>query len=206
MKWVFNLNKNFKNTSIIFVDTRIKIEKQILVENPKAKYLVFCDNNFNVNSFINYQYSTKSQLSFRTLTKCQFNKYKKDILSSKPQTNFVFGDVKFFTLGKIISRQQHPKSEKLFLLSVDFGNDELIKIVTNTTYTSEGKYFFFARPGSITSEGLEILNSEVVGVESQGMLCMPHSLGLKEDVNLFELMDWKSNELDKHLGEEIMIS
>ncbi|WP_406616879.1 TyrS-associated PheT N-terminal domain-related protein TapR [Mycoplasmopsis adleri] len=204
MSIYFNINDKFKDTLIIYYDSRINTTKEDYYEN----YVVFRDEKFNVKSVnvLNYpeakEYSHFGLLNYKT-----DENIKKDLL--KLNSNYHFNDdLNYFRIGKIIKREAHPKSEKLFVLQVDF-KDEVKQIITNTLYTLENKYFVWCMPGSITSKGLEIKDGEVMGVKSLGMLCSSESLDLNEKKtnefaeflnkcndnflgkNIFEVLNWK---------------
>lgn len=81
----------------------------------------------------------------------------------------------WFIIGKVISREEHPKSSKLFVLKVK--TDRELQIVTNSLNSLPKKHVVVANVGAILPSGVEIKESKVMGVLSQGMLCGSETLG-----------------------------
>ncbi|MGV2392492.1 UNVERIFIED_CONTAM: hypothetical protein O8I53_05665 [Campylobacter lari] len=182
---------------IIYFDSQIKSE--VVDKYPNCE--IFRDHNFNIKSVNYYGFNNLDKLRyFGYLNENDYKKIKNEILALNPE--YKFNELKYFTLGKIKERKIHPKSEKLFILTVDFNSFES-QIITNTTYTLENKYFFFCQPGSITAKGLEILKGQVMNEQSDGMLCSAESLGLtEEETERFQkFLDEKSN--DNALGKDV---
>ena len=90
----------------------------------------------------------------------------------------------YFKVGKVLSRTTHPKSERLFLLEVDI-KDEKLQIVTNSLNSTEGKNVVVATLGATLPSGLEIVESKVMGVESQGMLCGAETLQIGKSEGVY---------------------
>jgi len=83
-----------------------------------------------------------------------------------------------FIVGKVISKEQHPKSDKLYLLKVMA--DKELQIVTNAANAEVGKNVVVAKVGATLPSGLPIVFSKVMGVESEGMLCGGETLGMEK--------------------------
>lgn len=98
-----------------------------------------------------------------------------DVLKSK---NIYFDFNSNFSVGEVISRETHPKSEKLFLLKVQ--TEKELQIVTNSLNSLVGTKVVVARIGAILPSGLMITHSKVMGVESEGMLCGGETLGREQ--------------------------
>ncbi|MBZ4195208.1 TyrS-associated PheT N-terminal domain-related protein TapR [Mycoplasma tauri] len=196
MALFFNIDNNFKEAKIIFFDSRVQGIKFDVYDD----FTVIRDENFNVASInIFSNVIKKENKNFGYLTANENNKLKEKILSKN--SKYKFTEINYFLVGKITKRESHPKSDKLFVLLVDFGA-ETKQIITNTLYTTVGKYFVWCQPGSITASGLEIVESEIMGEKSYGMLCSSDSLGLstgeKEKLDVF-----LNNANDNYLGKEI---
>ncbi len=86
-------------------------------------------------------------------------------------------------VGKVLKREEHPKSKRLYLLTVQA--DEELKIVTNSNNSIEGTMVVVAKIGSITPSGTIIKPTKVMGVQSEGMLCGSATLGLEETEGIF---------------------
>ncbi|UUD35355.1 tRNA-binding protein [Mycoplasmopsis caviae] len=191
----FNLNSTFKNTKIVYFDTSVKKTTKTVYDDM----VVFSDNDNNVHSInLLNQKVKKGEKTFGILGIKQVNKIINMLL--KHNAEYTLKNLEHFVIGKIIERKVHPKSDKLFVLKVDFGNCQK-QIVTNTTYTLTDKYFTFCLPGSITANGLEIVEGKVMNEESNGMLCSTESLGLEAD-KYPEFKDGFFNELREEQKEE----
>lgn len=80
-----------------------------------------------------------------------------------------------FSVGEVIERNAHPKSDKLFVLKVRTNKD--LQIVTNSLNSLVGTKVVVANVGATLPSGLPIVFSKVMGVESEGMLCGGETLG-----------------------------
>ena len=65
---------------------------------------------------------------------------------------------------------QHPNAEKLLICRVDVGS-EILTIVTGASNLMVGDKIPAAFPGAILPGGKQILEAELRGVKSFGMLC-----------------------------------
>ncbi|NQZ66133.1 MAG: hypothetical protein HRT99_02865 [Mycoplasmatales bacterium] len=83
-----------------------------------------------------------------------------------------------FEIGEIISKKNHPKSDKLFLLEVI--TNRKLNIVTNDNKVEIGNKVVVANIGAVLPNGEAILHSKVMGIESEGMLCGGETLGLEK--------------------------
>ena len=88
-----------------------------------------------------------------------------------------------FLIGEILSKENHPKSDKLFILKVQ--TNKKIQIVTNATNANVGKKVIVATVGSTLPSGIPITFSKVMGIESEGMLCGTETLGLPKSDGVF---------------------
>ena len=78
--------------------------------------------------------------------------------------------------GKITKIEKHPNADKLVVCQLDIG-EKTVQIATGATNVLEGQYVPVALDGAVLAEGKKIKNSELRGVESQGMLCSIEELG-----------------------------
>lgn len=81
----------------------------------------------------------------------------------------------YFSIGEVVERTVHPKSDKLFVLKVKVEKD--LQIVTNSLNSLVGTKVVVARIGAVLPSGLSIVHSKVMGIESEGMLCGGETLG-----------------------------
>lgn len=100
-----------------------------------------------------------------------------------------------FSVGEVISREVHPKSEKLFVLKVK--TEKELQIVTNSLNSLVGTRVVVARIGAILPSGLMITHSKVMGVESEGMLCGGETLGKEKTEGVLLV--------EKNVGEDFIL-
>lgn len=81
--------------------------------------------------------------------------------------------------GKIISVENHPDSKKLHLLKVD-GGDKIYDVVCGAPNVREGMIVPFVKEGGRVGD-MEITCAKIAGVESHGMCCSEHELGISAD-------------------------
>ncbi|MGZ9763001.1 TyrS-associated PheT N-terminal domain-related protein TapR [Mycoplasma sp. 5912] len=186
-----NLNKFFSNTSIIFVDAKVVINKQIRTQN--AIFFIDSQNNVNsINLLDNKLLDIKGNQSYFTL-----NTEQKSILMQIAKTEgLVIKDEQKFIYGEIIERNNHPNSDKLYILKININKDKLIQIVTNTADSQVGKIVVLALPGTVINDGSAVLLSKLLDVESFGMLSGYKSLGLNGDGLIFGT----KNDIGKDFG------
>ncbi|MBU4693074.1 hypothetical protein KQ876_02495 [Mycoplasma sp. CSL7491-lung] len=174
------LNENFANTSIVFVNSNIKKINKIYGD----KIVFFVDENKNVSSINildNKKYFIENNNKFFRLSSEQINIIKDEA----NKLGLVIKPIKMFQYGKILKRIIHEKSNKLFVLEVNFNEEKTTQIITNTLDTLEGKVCVFARIGATTFSGLEILSGKVMNIESNGMVTSYKTLGIERDGLIF---------------------
>lgn len=95
-----------------------------------------------------------------------------------------------FIYGKIKSYEKHPKSEKLKICQVDLGY-ETVQIICGAKNCTDNQVAVVARVGAVMPTGLEIKPSQLIGVDSAGMLCSYAELGYEIEgasgIALFEV-------------------
>jgi phenylalanyl-tRNA synthetase beta chain len=82
-------------------------------------------------------------------------------------------------VGKVMLVEKHPNADKLTLCTVDAGK-ETLKVVCGAQNVRAGMKAPLATVGSVLGS-LEIKNTKLRGVDSQGMLCSAKELGLSDD-------------------------
>ncbi len=85
-------------------------------------------------------------------------------------------------VGEIESIQKHPKADRLSLVKVRTGVDDL-SIVCGATNIKEGQKVPLALVGAKLPNGMEIKRSKIREIISEGMLCSEKELGLGEDAS-----------------------
>lgn len=90
-------------------------------------------------------------------------------------------EIKNVVVGKILTIKKHPNADKLLLLNVDVGSEEL-QIVTGATNIKEGDYVPVALVGAVLPDNIKIKKSNLRGIDSYGMLCSFEELGFSDSV------------------------
>ncbi len=88
-------------------------------------------------------------------------------------------DLKDVVVGKILSVENHPNSQKLHLLKVD-GGDKIYDVVCGAPNVREGLLVPFVKEGGRVG-GVEIQCAKIAGCESHGMCCSEKELGVSDD-------------------------
>ncbi|ONI38984.1 phenylalanine--tRNA ligase subunit beta [Candidatus Epulonipiscium fishelsonii] len=84
-------------------------------------------------------------------------------------------------VGKIVEEEKHPDADRLRVLKVDIGSDELLQIVTAATNVKLDDVVPVALDGATLANGIVIKKGKLRGVESNGMLCSIEELGLTHE-------------------------
>lgn len=83
-------------------------------------------------------------------------------------------------IGQIVNYQQHPNSDKLTLLQVNIGTENL-QIICGATNHKLGDKVVVAKIGAVLPGEFKIKKSEIRKFASHGMLCSEVELGLGSD-------------------------
>src|SRR5437773_6685788 len=86
-------------------------------------------------------------------------------------------------VSQITASSRHPNADRLTVCEVDDSSGTKRQIVCGATNYKVGDKVPLALPGAKLPNGLEIRESQLRGVESEGMLCSPIELGLGEDAS-----------------------
>jgi phenylalanyl-tRNA synthetase beta chain len=84
-------------------------------------------------------------------------------------------------VGRLLSVEQHPNADTLWLTSVDVGEGEPLQIVCGATNIAPGQLVPVARVGALLPGERRIERSKIRGVPSEGMLCSAAELRLGSD-------------------------
>lgn len=87
-------------------------------------------------------------------------------------------DASNIVVGKVLSVENHPDSEKLHVCMVDLGN-EVTQIVCGAPNVSENIKVMVAKIGASLPNGIKIEKALLRGVESNGMICSLEELGIE---------------------------
>ncbi|MFA4945719.1 MAG: phenylalanine--tRNA ligase subunit beta [Lentisphaeria bacterium] len=80
--------------------------------------------------------------------------------------------------AQILTRERHPNADKLSVCSVTTGGDTPLQIVCGAPNCDPGRIVPLATEGTDFGGGFKIKRAKLRGVESQGMMCSAHELGL----------------------------
>ena len=100
--------------------------------------------------------------------------------------------------GKLISVKAHPKADKLHLGIFDCGKKGKKQIVFGEVFElTKGEIYPVALNGAKLASGIEITDTEVRGVKSEGMVCTCPELGMKQET----LLKFETEDIGKTLPE-----
>lgn len=83
--------------------------------------------------------------------------------------------------GRVLECDRHPRSDRLSLCKVDIGQVRTLSIVCGAPNVARGQLVAVAKPGAVLPDGKEIVETEIRGETSQGMICSEIELGLGEE-------------------------
>ncbi len=86
-------------------------------------------------------------------------------------------EIKNVVVGKILTKEKHPDADKLWVCSVDVGEDAR-QIVTGAQNIEVGQLVPVALHKSTLPGGVKITKGKLRGVESCGMMCSHEELGM----------------------------
>ena len=82
-----------------------------------------------------------------------------------------------FVVGYVASKEKHPNADKLSILKVDIGDEEL-QIVCGAPNVEAEQKVVVAKVGAVIPSGMVIKDAELRGVPSSGMVCSMKELNL----------------------------
>jgi phenylalanyl-tRNA synthetase beta chain len=84
-------------------------------------------------------------------------------------------------VGKIISIENHPNADSLFVMKVDI-KEEMLQIITSAKNCSVGDIIPVAVNGAYIADGTKIKRGKLRGELSDGMLCSVEEMGFSKNV------------------------
>lgn len=84
-------------------------------------------------------------------------------------------------IGRIATKERHPEADRLWVTTVDVGDDQPRTIVCGAQNFEAGDIVPVALVGAILPGGMEIKRAKLRGVVSEGMNCSARELGLGDD-------------------------
>lgn len=103
-------------------------------------------------------------------------------------------------VAKVISKEKHPDADKLSVCKVDTGA-EVLQVVCGAKNVEEGQFIAFSKIGAILPNGLEIKQTILRDVESNGMICSSSELGLPKTNDGIMILDESLGKFE--LGDEL---
>ena len=89
-----------------------------------------------------------------------------------------------FKIAKIIKTEKHPNADRLKVCDVDVGEKELKKVVCGAPNAKKGLITIYAPPGAIIPKTkTKLIEAQIRGIYSQGMLCSESELNLSDESN-----------------------
>jgi phenylalanyl-tRNA synthetase beta chain len=92
-------------------------------------------------------------------------------------------DLASVVIAEVRAKSPHPKRDKLTLVRVFDGEDELDVVCGASNVPEPGGRVLFARPGAVLPNGMQIAPRKVGGVESSGMICSEAELEIGSDAD-----------------------
>src|SRR5699024_5977206 len=84
-------------------------------------------------------------------------------------------------VGKVLEIREHPNADKLVVVNIDTG-DKVHEIVTGAKNMKVDDLVAIAKLGAKLPNGLEIKETELMGIPSPGMLCSYEELGFNKNL------------------------
>ena len=164
---------NKENLIIVFSSFSEEVESI-----TKDNFVFIYGNNVLVGiNIFNYKNEFKDiQEGYHNFSNINFDK----IVKKFPKEMSGVKNEPFLKIGLIKNIENHPKSEKLKILTVSI-NDNDLQIITNINNLKTGDKHLFAVNKAFLATGTAIKNSKVMGVESQGMICSYKSIGIDKE-------------------------
>lgn len=96
-----------------------------------------------------------------------------------------------FMVAKVLTAEKHPDADKLQVLTVDTGSDNVLQVVCGAPNARAGMKGVLGQPGAVVpSNGMELRKSAIRGVQSNGMMCSVRELELGDEHDgIIELPD-----------------
>ena len=174
-----------KNLAIIF--QHISDQKNITTKSFGDFTLIFANDKIVGINVFNYQKYFVAQEGFHLIT----NEIK-DFLMKKFTFLKLDDFVNQIKVGKIDSIKDHPNNSRLKILEVNF-SEQVLQIITNVQDLKVNNYYVFALAGAVLASGLQIQNTKVMNVESQGMIVSYQAIGINKS-GLINFDDYQLNQ------------
>ncbi len=109
-----------------------------------------------------------------------------------------------FKIALISKIEKHPNADRLKICDVDIGEKELKKVVCGAPNAKKGLITIYAPPGAIIPKTkTKLIEAQIRGIYSQGMLCSESELNLSDESNgIIELLKSK---YEKKIGKSYFL-
>jgi phenylalanyl-tRNA synthetase beta chain len=122
---------------------------------------------------------------------------------------FVGDKIKNISLCRVIEIKKHPNADKLVVVKVDVGNNNILQIVTGAKNLFVDAIVPVALDNSCLYDGTKIKKSKLRGERSEGMLCSIQELGgnqiiypeAPDGIYIFDSKQFENKELK--LGDDV---
>lgn len=158
--------------------TETKKDNVVQITNEKSGQLI----GYNVLAASEVLPELKEQNGNITLTAEQVATLNDHIKSAGFDKLLEYSDKPHFQVGYVEKMVDHPKSDHLHIATVDFGNEKR-QIVCGSVNLRANIKVVAATVGTMMPNGKLIWPGKLLGVESDGMICTPRELGLKNAPN-----------------------
>lgn len=92
----------------------------------------------------------------------------------------VGSDFSGLVVGEVLKVESHPNADRLNLVTVEFGDEQPLRVVCGAPNVEVGGKYPFAPLNSVLPGGFKIKKAKIRGEVSRGMLCAPDELGLSD--------------------------
>lgn len=82
-------------------------------------------------------------------------------------------------IGHVLTKEPHPKADKLSVCTVDVGNGDIQQIVCGAKNVAADQKVIVAKVGAVLPGNFKIKKAKLRGVESNGMICSLQELGIE---------------------------
>ena len=94
-----------------------------------------------------------------------------------------------FTVGRVLSAEQHPDADRLTVCVVDVGDGDPRQIVCGAPNVAAGQIVAVAAPGAVMPDGTRLKRAKLRGVESDGMILAEDEVAIGPDHDGIMVLD-----------------
>ncbi|UCH13266.1 MAG: phenylalanine--tRNA ligase subunit beta, partial [Bacteroidales bacterium] len=108
----------------------------------------------------------------------------------------VKGGLEGLVVGQVKTCEKHPDADRLFITTVDIGDNEVLNIVCGAPNVRAGQKVIVAKPGITLFKGDDsylIKKTKIKGIESEGMICAEDEIGMGTSHDGIMVLDDKAS-------------